>query len=329
MAALGEVPFDRYYGSHDATPLFVMLAAAYLRAHGRHARSSSASGRRSKRALTWIDRLRRPRRRRIRRVRAQSPGRAWSIRDGRTRTTRSFTRTAGWRNARRALRDSGVCVCGTDRAAPCSRTALGKSQRAAEYATKAATLSSAVRRRRSGTTRSARTRWRSTAQTTVPRARLECRPRAVRRHCAARIARGSIARTLMSPEAFSGWGIRTVATSEPRYNPMAYHNGSIWPHDNAIIAAGFARYGFSDEALAVLGRPLRGVARRWTCTGCRNCSAVSPARPERVRSGYPVACNPQAWAAASVFLLLQSVLGLEVRWRRGLSGSPGRCFRCS
>jgi hypothetical protein len=53
-------------------------------------------------------------------------------------------------------------------------------------------------------------------------------------------------------EGFSGWGIRTVATSEARYNPMAYHNGSIWPHDNALIAAGFARYGYRNEALAIL-----------------------------------------------------------------------------
>ena len=60
-----------------------------------------------------------------------------------------------------------------------------------------------------------------------------------------------VSQTLMAPESFSGWGIRTVAESEARYNPMSYHNGSVWPHDNALIAYGFGRYGFTKEALAI------------------------------------------------------------------------------
>jgi glycogen debranching enzyme len=60
-----------------------------------------------------------------------------------------------------------------------------------------------------------------------------------------------LARTLLGPESFSGWGVRTVAASEARYNPMAYHNGSVWPHDNALIAHGLGRYGLGDMALRV------------------------------------------------------------------------------
>src|SRR5690606_15279271 len=61
----------------------------------------------------------------------------------------------------------------------------------------------------------------------------------------------AVVRTLMDGRSFSGWGIRTLATREPRYNPMSYHDGSVWPHDNALIAAGFARYGFRREAARI------------------------------------------------------------------------------
>jgi glycogen debranching enzyme len=115
----------------------------------------------------------------------------------------------------------------------------------------------------------------------------------------------------MSPEGFSGWGIRTLATSEMRYNPMSYHNGSIWPHDNSIIAAGFARYGLHDEALAVLGGLFEATLHmdlhrlpELFC-GFQRGNDESPVL-------YPVACSPQAWASGAPFLLLQSVLGLEI-----------------
>src|SRR5699024_1633948 len=67
-----------------------------------------------------------------------------------------------------------------------------------------------------------------------------------RRRRAAQVVAG-----LMTPSSFTGWGIRTVASTEARYNPMSYHNGSVWPHDNALIAQGMARYGFRAEAAAI------------------------------------------------------------------------------
>jgi len=118
-----------------------------------------------------------------------------------------------------------------------------------------------------------------------------------------------VAQTLLSPASFSGWGVRTVAASEARYNPMSYHNGSVWPHDNALIAAGLARYGFKREA----ARIFEGLFAASTYIDLRRlpelfCGFV------RQRTGgptfYPVACAPQAWAAAAPLSMLQSCLGL-------------------
>jgi glycogen debranching enzyme len=123
---------------------------------------------------------------------------------------------------------------------------------------------------------------------------------------------GSVARTLMAPEGFSGWGIRTLSTSEVRYNPMSYHNGSIWPHDNALIAAGFARYGLHDEALSVLSAMFEASVFMHLHRLPELFCGFGRERGEGPIS-YPVACHPQAWASASVLLLLQAALGLEIR----------------
>jgi len=119
------------------------------------------------------------------------------------------------------------------------------------------------------------------------------------------------AETLLNGDGFSGWGIRTVAGSEVRFNPISYHNGSIWPHDNALIAHGFARYGMKDEALRVM-----------TCLFETSLFMELHRLPElfcgfhrragEPPTGYPVACAPQAWSAAAVYLLLQACLGMTI-----------------
>jgi glycogen debranching enzyme len=113
----------------------------------------------------------------------------------------------------------------------------------------------------------------------------------------------------MGPASFCGWGVRTVAATEARYNPMSYHNGSVWPHDNALIAAGFARYGFKREA----ARIFEGIFAASTYIDLRRlpelfCGFVR--RRTRGPTFYPVACMPQAWAAAAPLFMLQSCLGL-------------------
>jgi glycogen debranching enzyme len=121
---------------------------------------------------------------------------------------------------------------------------------------------------------------------------------------------------LMSPSSFSGWGIRTVATAEKRFNPMSYHNGSVWPHDNALIAAGFARYGFRREAAQIFA----ALFEASTYIDLRRLPELFCGFARQRTQGptfYPVACSPQAWAAAAPISLLQSCLGIGF--------DPGTC----
>jgi glycogen debranching enzyme len=120
----------------------------------------------------------------------------------------------------------------------------------------------------------------------------------------------SISEAMMSPAFFSGWGIRTIAAGEARYNPMSYHNGSIWPHDNALIAMGFARYGLKSPCRRLFAGLFEAAAhmdqRRLPELFCgfRRRRGSGP-------TSYPVACSPQAWAAATPFALLAACLGLD------------------
>lgn len=115
---------------------------------------------------------------------------------------------------------------------------------------------------------------------------------------------------------FCGWGIRTVSALARRYNPMSYHNGSVWPHDNALMALGFARWGASDRASEVLSALLDAA----TATDDRRLPELFCGFSRTRHHGpvpYPVACKPQAWSAGSVFLLLRAALGLSVDGWRG------------
>jgi glycogen debranching enzyme len=120
-----------------------------------------------------------------------------------------------------------------------------------------------------------------------------------------------LADQLVSDEMFSGWGIRTLARSEPRYNPMAYHNGSVWPHDNALIAEGFARYGLVDRALKILAA-LFDASLFVELHRLPELFCGFPRRPAEGPVLYPVACSPQAWAAAAPLLMLKATLGLRI-----------------
>ena len=118
-----------------------------------------------------------------------------------------------------------------------------------------------------------------------------------------------VAERLLSPEMFSGWGIRTLATSMRGYNPISYHCGSVWPHDNAIIAAGLMRYGFAEEAQRVIMAMLDAA---WS-QGGRLPELFSGLDRTEFPSvvSYPTSCSPQAWAAASPLLFLRTLLRLD------------------
>ncbi len=120
-----------------------------------------------------------------------------------------------------------------------------------------------------------------------------------------------MAHTLLSRDFFTGWGVRTVGSEEARYNPLSYHNGSVWPHDNALIASGVAKYGLRDRA----GQILMGLLDASSAVDLHRLPELFCGFDRREGEGptlYPVACSPQAWAAGAAFLLLQACLGLSM-----------------
>jgi glycogen debranching enzyme len=126
-----------------------------------------------------------------------------------------------------------------------------------------------------------------------------------------------LAKRLLSPDMFSGWGIRTMSKAAAAYNPMSYHNGSVWPHDNALIAAGLKRYGFARStnrvATALFDAAVQADYLRLPELFC-GFTRRTPNRPV----SYPIACSPQAWAAGSPYLMLQALLGISARAHENL-----------
>jgi glycogen debranching enzyme len=109
---------------------------------------------------------------------------------------------------------------------------------------------------------------------------------------------------------FSGWGIRTLSESQRGYNPVGYHLGSVWPHDNSIIAAGFKRYGFEDATLQIFNG-IAQAAMRFPMFRLPELFAGFARQDYGVPVHYPVACHPQAWAAGTIPFLLSTLLGLK------------------
>ncbi|EQB31787.1 amylo-alpha-1,6-glucosidase [Sphingobium ummariense] len=308
MAELGEVPFRHYYGSIDSTPLFVMLAGAYLE------RTADVDFLRGilpniEAALAWVE--------------------EHGDRDGDGfveygRHTDQGLVNQGWKDSHDsvfhadgtiargpiALAEVQAYVYGAWTAADAIYTALGDNRRAAGYRAKAGDL----RDRFDAAFFDAEL---GTYVLALDGAKQPCRVRSsnaghVLFTGLAREERAeAVVRTLMAPASFSGWGVRTIASTEVRYNPMSYHNGSIWPHDNALIAAGFSRYGYRQEA----ARIFEGLIAAATYVDLMRLPELFCGFPRRRAQGptfYPVACSPQAWSAAAPLSLIQSSLGLSI-----------------
>jgi glycogen debranching enzyme len=308
MAALGEVPFRCYYGTVDATPLFVMLAFAYYNRTGDRELIERLWPN-IERALYWIDKY------------GDIDG------DGfveYSRRSKDGLVQQGWKDSNDSvfhadgrLADGPIALCevqgyayAAKRGAAYLALVLGDRERSSVLESQAATLRQ----------RFDEAFWCdeiSTYSLALDGEKKQCRVRTSNPgHCLytgvanADHAYG-VAHSLISKELFSGWGIRTVASAEPRYNPISYHNGSVWPHDNALIAAGLARYGFKDMA----GEILSGLLAVSTFVDLNRLPELFCGVGRRSREGptlYPVACAPQSWSAAAVFLLLQSCLGLSL-----------------
>ncbi len=308
MAALGEVPFGQYYGSVDATPLFVMLAGAfYERTADRP--FLEALWPHVERAIHWIDTL--------------------GDRDG-DGFVEYYRRSPhglvhqGWKDsvdaifhANGVLADGPIALCevqayvyAAKRQAAVLAAALGRVERAGELQRQAEALQR----------RFEEVFWDDELSTYVLALDGEKRPCRVRTsnagHClfagiASQEHASRVAQTLMGEDFFSGWGIRTVAGSEVRYNPISYHNGSVWPHDNALIAAGMARYGMKDRALKILAS-LYDASLFVDLARLPELFCGFARRAGEGPTPYSVACAPQSWSAATVFLLLQACLGLSI-----------------
>jgi glycogen debranching enzyme len=318
LAALEEIPFRRYYGTVDATPLFIGLAGAYYERTGDLDFIASIWPN-IQRALHWIDH--------------------YGDRDGDgfveyARRSGTGLEQQGWKDSNDSvfhrdgrLAQAPIALCEVQgyvyeaklRAAQLASLlgdkALAQQLRDAaqllkknfneafwceEIGSYAIALDGEKRQCAVASSNAGHALWTGIAS---------------KKHAA------KVADRLLADDLFCGWGIRTISSNEVRYNPMAYHNGSVWPHDNALIAEGMGRYGFTDKAMMVFAglfdTSLFMDQHRLPELFCGFCK-----RPGEGPTLYPVACSPQAWAAASVYSLLQACLGLtfdpsksEIRFR--------------
>jgi glycogen debranching enzyme len=307
MAALREVPFAQYYGSVDSTPLFVMLAGLYVEQTGDLATLGELWPH-VEAALRWID----------------GPGDPDG--DGFIEYHRAGEKgliNQGWKDsydaifhADGALAVGPIALCevqgyvyAAKRLAAKSARRLGKPAIANALDGEATALAE----------RFEAAFWCEEIGTYALALDGAKRPCRVRTSNAGQALFGGIAsperaervmEDLMRPSFFSGWGIRTVAREEPRYNPMSYHNGSVWPHDNALIASGFARYGHK----GAIDRVFNGLFDAASYMELRRLPELYCGFLRGRQRGptlYPVACSPQAWAAGAPLMLLQASLGLE------------------
>ncbi|GBQ79352.1 amylo-alpha-1,6-glucosidase [Gluconacetobacter johannae DSM 13595] len=307
MAELGEVPFRHYYGSIDSTPLFVMLAGQYLDRTGDVALLTSIWPN-IERAIDWIEQ--------------------YGDRDDDGfveygRRNKDGLINQGWKDsydsifhADGTLAEGPIALCEVQAyvyAARRAAAAIGRRLGKTAYAERQDHLAESLR-----VAFNARF-WIEDLGTFALALDGRKQPCRVRSSNAGHILLTDIATPdriprlvagLMNRSSFTGWGIRTIPEGEARYNPMAYHNGSVWPHDNALIGLGLARHGYRDEA----ARLFRGMFDAAFYTDLRRlpelfCGFTRNRAEGPVR--YPVACSPQAWAAATLPALVQSTLGLS------------------
>lgn len=308
MAALKEVPFGRYYGSIDSTPLFVMLAGDYLDRTGDreflHSIWPNVLA-----ALNWIDEY------------GDVDGDCFV--EYKAKSARGLIQQ-GWKDSHDAvfyadgyIAEPPIALCevqGYTYAAKLAGAKLARSFGSEEFAER---LEQQARDLRLKFNQDFWDEDLGTFVLALDGLKKKCSVKSSNPgHClfsgiASQERAGRVAESLLSDQLFSGWGIRTLGSGEIRYNPMSYHNGSVWPHDNAIAAYGLARYGFYEHAARIFSTMLDvsefmdlhrlpelfcGFHRRWHSEG---------------PTLYPVACSPQSWAAGAVYLLIEACLGIR------------------
>jgi glycogen debranching enzyme len=312
LARAGKIPFSPYYGTADATPLFLMVAGEYLSWTGR-AHELSGLLPHLDAAARWID--------------------EWGDRDGDgfveyERRARGGLDNQGWKDSGDAIVDSEgkraggpIALAEVQAYAYAARLALADIHSRIGNSARAESLRSAAHDLRRAFNDAF---WCEQQQTFALALDGDKRPLAsVTTNAGHALLTGiadedkanALASRLLAPDVFTGWGLRTLASSSPAYNPMSYHRGSVWPHDTALVAVGLRRYGFVEEAVRV-------------CEALIAASRCDPdARLPELFCGfdrdagatlveYPGSCRPQAWSAAVPWLVLRALLGLSARGER-------------
>ncbi|HEX6979664.1 MAG TPA: amylo-alpha-1,6-glucosidase [Alphaproteobacteria bacterium] len=306
MARLHEVPFGLYYGSIDSTPLFVLLAGEYFRRTG-DIETIRSLWPNIEAALAWIDRF------------GDVDG------DGFVeyrRKSESGLDNQGWKDSRDAifhadgrLAEPPIALCEVQAYVYGAKSRAASMARALGLQAVAARLDHEAQALRERFEQAFWCEDLGTYALALDGNKQPCRVRtsnaghALYTGIAAPERAVRVAVALMGRTSFSGWGIRTVASTEARYNPMSYHNGAVWPHDNAIIALGFARYGLKDH-VARLTRAIFDASIHMDLQRLPELFCGFQRTRRRGPTFYPVACAPQAWASATPFALLQANLGL-------------------
>ncbi len=307
LARTGEVPFLRYYGTVDATPLFVLLAGRYFERTGdvqtlKHIWPNIVA------ALRWID----------------GPGDP----DGDGFLEYQSQRedglvNQGWKDSADSvfhadgrLAEGPVALVEVQAYVYAAKRSIANVARALGMQADAARLHAEAESLRN---RFESTFWSEELGTYVIALDGAKEPCAIRSSNAGHVLLSGIASEdraarvtadLLSQRFFCGWGVRTIAAGEPRFNPMSYHNGSVWPHDNAMIALGMSRYRHTGSVQGIFTGLFR-AANYMTMRRLPELFCGFRRRPGRGPTFYPVACSPQAWAAAAPLALLQASLGLD------------------
>jgi glycogen debranching enzyme len=308
MAHTREVPFGRYYGSVDSTPLFVLLAAAYYKRTGDLELVSRICSN-IERALDWIDEY------------------GDCDRDGFVEyghSSRHGLLQQGWKDSQDSvfhsdgtLAEGPIALCEVQGYVYAAKREIAdvferlvKQQKAAVLRKEAALLKE----------RFHKAFWCEKISSYAIALDGKKRPCEVRSSNAGQVLfteLGSadhcrlLVSELQSDLFYSGWGVRTIAAGEARYNPMSYHNGSVWPHDNALIAYGLR----NEKEKGLVEKIFTGLFEASTFLELHRMPELFCGFPKRTGDGptlYPIACAPQAWAAGAVFLILQSCLGLQI-----------------
>ncbi|WP_018042014.1 amylo-alpha-1,6-glucosidase [Methylobacterium sp. 88A] len=312
MAMLGEVPFRHYYGTIDGTPLFVMLAYEYYAVTG-DIETIKRIWPALELALTWMN--------------------EYGDRDGDgfveyARDTDKGLENQGWKDSHDSifhtdgqLAKGPIALCEVQGYVYAAKNGMAKLATLLGHDDLATRLGKEALALRENFDKAFWCEEIGTYALALDGAKKQCAVRssnaghALFTGIALPERAASVAANLLSKDGFNGWGVRTIARGEARYNPMSYHNGSIWPHDNALVAMGLARYDLKPEASRIF-QGMFDTALYQDQKRLPELFCGFMRRNQRGPVSYPVACSPQAWAAAAPFAFLSACIGLEIQHDR-------------